>query len=130
MSCQAMSVGGRPPTRPSAFTADPLSPRSLGNRAATFPLQLLGYDVDVVNTVQFSNHTGYGHTNGHKTTPEQLEQVFSGLEVNGLGRWRRVLSGEQARNLVARSLQRLISYLQATFPEHQPSKSSLAKSSS
>jgi hypothetical protein len=30
----------------------------IGNRAATFPLQLLGYDVDVVNTVQFSNHTG------------------------------------------------------------------------
>lgn len=30
----------------------------VGNRAATFPLQLLGYDVDVVNTVQFSNHTG------------------------------------------------------------------------
>jgi pyridoxal/pyridoxine/pyridoxamine kinase len=29
-----------------------------GNRAATFPLQTLGYDVDVVNTVQFSNHTG------------------------------------------------------------------------
>ncbi|WWC62124.1 pyridoxal kinase [Kwoniella dejecticola CBS 10117] len=29
----------------------------VGNRAATFPLQTLGYDVDVVNTVQFSNHT-------------------------------------------------------------------------
>lgn len=32
-----------------------------GNRAATFPLQLLGYDVDVINTVQFSNHTGMYH---------------------------------------------------------------------
>ena len=30
----------------------------LGNRAATFPLQILGYDVDVINSVQFSNHTG------------------------------------------------------------------------
>jgi pyridoxine kinase len=30
----------------------------VGNRAATFPLQLLGYDVDTINTVQFSNHTG------------------------------------------------------------------------
>jgi len=30
----------------------------IGNRAATFPLQTLGYDVDVVNTVQFANHTG------------------------------------------------------------------------
>ncbi|GHJ87807.1 hypothetical protein NliqN6_4209 [Naganishia liquefaciens] len=65
----------------------------VGNRAATFPLQLLGYDVDVINTVQFSNHTGYGHTNGNKTSPEQLTAVFSGLEVNGLGRWAKVLTG-------------------------------------
>ena len=30
----------------------------VGNRAATFPLQLLGTEVDVINTVQLSNHTG------------------------------------------------------------------------
>lgn len=36
---------------------------------------------------------GYGHTNGCKTTPEQLTSVFSGLEVNGLGRWAKVLTG-------------------------------------
>lgn len=30
----------------------------VGNKAATFPLQVLGYDVDAVNSVQFSNHTG------------------------------------------------------------------------
>ena len=38
-------------------TPAPWSNRA-GNRAATFPLQTLGYDVDVINTVQFSNHTG------------------------------------------------------------------------
>lgn len=64
-----------------------------GNRAATFPLQTLGYDVDVINTVQFSNHTGYGHTNGHKTTPEQLLAVFEGLFTNGLTGYMRVLTG-------------------------------------
>lgn len=31
----------------------------VGNRAAVFPLQLLGMDVDFVNSVQLSNHTGY-----------------------------------------------------------------------
>jgi pyridoxine kinase len=31
----------------------------VGNRAAIFPLQLLGFDADFVNSVQFSNHTGY-----------------------------------------------------------------------
>ncbi|XP_015124260.1 pyridoxal kinase isoform X1 [Diachasma alloeum] len=30
-----------------------------GNKCATFPLQLLGFEVDVINSVQFSNHTGY-----------------------------------------------------------------------
>ncbi|KAL7421924.1 putative pyridoxal kinase [Cryptotrichosporon argae] len=65
----------------------------VGNRAATFPLQMLGYDVDVINTVQFSNHTGYGHTDGHKTAPEQLAAVFSGLRTNGLVDYDRVLSG-------------------------------------
>ena len=31
----------------------------VGNRSAMFPLQLLGFNVDCVNSVQFSNHTGY-----------------------------------------------------------------------
>ena len=31
----------------------------VGNKAAVFPLQLLGLDVDFINSVQFSNHTGY-----------------------------------------------------------------------
>lgn len=56
-------------------------------------MQTLGYDVDVINTVQFSNHTGYGHTNGHKTTPEQLLAVFEGLFTNGLVGYSRVLTG-------------------------------------
>lgn len=34
------------------------STRCAGNKSAVFPMQLLGFDVDVLNTVQFSNHTG------------------------------------------------------------------------
>jgi len=30
----------------------------VGNKCSVFPLQLLGFDVDPVNSVQFSNHTG------------------------------------------------------------------------
>lgn len=30
----------------------------VGNKCAVFPLQLLGFEVDFVNSVQFSNHTG------------------------------------------------------------------------
>lgn len=67
--------------------------RCPGNRAATFPLQILGYDVDVINTVQFSNHTGYGHTNGYKVTAAQLNAVFEGLWTNGLVDYGRLLTG-------------------------------------
>ena len=33
----------------------------VGNKAAVFPLQVLGFDVDFINSVQFSTHTGYPH---------------------------------------------------------------------
>lgn len=94
---------------------------TLGNRAATFPLQTLGYDVDVVNTVQFSNHTGksilpdvshrlgYGFTDGHKTTPEQLQAVFNGLVINGLVGHSRALTGyipgAEALTVVAKQIE-------------------------
>ena len=38
----------------------------VGNKAATFPLQYQGWDVDALNTVQFSNHPGYGHFTGFR----------------------------------------------------------------
>ncbi|KZT59093.1 Ribokinase-like protein [Calocera cornea HHB12733] len=65
----------------------------VGNRAATFPLQLLGYDVDVVNTVQFSNHSGYGRLKGTRTDADQLASILQGLEENGLLRMGRLLTG-------------------------------------
>ena len=57
----------------------------MGNKAATFPLQLLGFDVDVINSVHFSNHTGY--PNGFKgeiMNGEQLSTILDGLEQNNL----------------------------------------------
>ena len=36
----------------------------VGNKAAVFPLQLLGFEVDFINSVQFSNHTGYPTVSG------------------------------------------------------------------
>ena len=42
----------------------------VGNRAAVFPLQRLGFDAMAVNTVQFSNHTGYGSWTGQVFSPD------------------------------------------------------------
>lgn len=51
----------------------------VGNRAAVFPLQRLGFDVWAVNTVQFSNHTGYGSWTGEIFSPEHISSVLSGI---------------------------------------------------
>ena len=57
----------------------------VGNKAATFPLQLLGFDVDVCNSVQFSNHTGYdGGFEGDVLQGDQLRTILKGLKRNGL----------------------------------------------
>lgn len=67
--------------------------------------------MDVINTVQFSNHTGYGYTNGCKTTADQLTAIFEGLSTNGLAGYARVLSGyipgAEALAVVGRELRRL-----------------------
>lgn len=57
----------------------------VGNKAAVFPLQLLGFDVDVVNSVHFSNHTGYEKGwEGVVLNGDQLRSIMDGLERNGL----------------------------------------------
>ena len=57
----------------------------VGNKAAVFPLQLLGFDVDVVNSVHFSNHTGYpGKWEGTVVPGEQLLSLLQGLQRNQL----------------------------------------------
>lgn len=52
----------------------------VGNKAATFPLQLRGWDVDALNVVNFSNHTGYGKFKGYRLDDEQIRNVYEGLK--------------------------------------------------
>jgi len=66
----------------------------VGNSAAVFPLQRLGFEVWPVNTVQFSNHTGYGDWRGPVLTVEAVADVLTGVEERGVfGRCGAVLSG-------------------------------------
>lgn len=55
----------------------------VGNRAATFPLQRLGHEVWAVNTVEFSNHTGYGAWRGRAASAEQVGEIVQGIESLG-----------------------------------------------
>ncbi|XP_024031888.1 pyridoxal kinase isoform X2 [Morus notabilis] len=65
----------------------------VGNKSAVFPLQLLGYDVDPINSVQFSNHTGYPTFKGQVLNGEQLWELIEGLEKNDLLYYTHLLTG-------------------------------------
>lgn len=56
----------------------------VGNKSATFPLQVLGFEVDTINSVQFSNHTGYGPFKGQILGAEDLGELYEGLQENRL----------------------------------------------
>lgn len=55
----------------------------VGNRAAVFPLERLGCEAIAVNTVQFSNHTGYGAWTGTVFPPEHIAGILEGVEARG-----------------------------------------------
>jgi len=66
----------------------------VGNASATFPLQRLGAEVWAINTVQFSNHTGYGSWTGDVFTGAQISALVDGIAARGvLPRCDAVLSG-------------------------------------
>jgi pyridoxine kinase len=68
----------------------------VGNAAAVFPLQRIGAEVLPVNTVNFSNHTGYGEWRGSLIDPTEVHEIILGIEDRGqLPQIDVVLSGYQ-----------------------------------
>jgi pyridoxine kinase len=66
----------------------------VGNASAVFPMQRLGHEVWAVNTVQFSNHTGYGAWKGQVFSGDAIRDVVDGIADRGvLGTADGVLSG-------------------------------------
>lgn len=55
----------------------------VGNSAAVFPLQRLGFEVWPVDTVQFSNHTGYGAWRGPIIKIDDIREILTGVEERG-----------------------------------------------
>jgi pyridoxine kinase len=56
----------------------------VGNSAAVFPLQRMGFEVWPVNTVHFSNHTGYGQWQGTVLPAEDVAGIIRGIEDRGV----------------------------------------------
>ena len=66
----------------------------VGNASAVFPLQRLGAEVWSIHTVQFSNHTGYGHWTGQVYSGESVRELVDGIAArDALRRCDAVLSG-------------------------------------
>lgn len=55
----------------------------VGNRAAVFPLERLGCEAIAVNTVQFSNHTGYGAWTGTVFPADHIAEIVAGIDARG-----------------------------------------------
>jgi pyridoxine kinase len=66
----------------------------VGNSAAVFPLQRLGFEAWPLNCLQYSNHLGYGAAEGGVVAAADLAAILRQLDSLGvLGRCRALLSG-------------------------------------
>jgi pyridoxine kinase len=66
----------------------------VGNASAVFPLQRLGAEVWAINTVQFSNHTGYGDWKGAVYSGQSVRDLIDGIAArDAFRRCDAVLSG-------------------------------------
>ncbi|XP_062270962.1 pyridoxal kinase-like, partial [Scomber scombrus] len=54
---------------------------------------VLGFEVDSINSVQFSNHTGYSHWKGQVLTADELHVLYEGIKLNNVHQYDYVLTG-------------------------------------
>ena len=89
-----------------------------GNTAAVFPMQRLGREVWAINTVEFSNHTGYGAWRGTVLGGQLVHELVSGLEERGvLSRCEAVLSGYLGDAAVGRAITDAVQRVRSASPQ-------------
>ncbi|AIG64509.1 pyridoxamine kinase [Corynebacterium atypicum] len=90
----------------------------VGNSAAVFPLQRLGHEVWPVNTVNFSNHTGYGEWAGPALPAVDVSAVIRGIAERGeFPRIDAVLSGYQGGSDIAQVIVQAAREVRAANPK-------------
>ncbi len=89
----------------------------VGNASAMFPLPRLGVEVWVVNTVQFSNHTGYGKWRGTVFTGDMVREIVTGIDERGvLGSCDGVLSGYMGDAGIGEAILEAVAKVKAANP--------------
>lgn len=89
----------------------------VGNKCAVFPLQVLGFEVDFVNSVQFSNHTGYGNWKGQVLNETDLDELYAGLKNNELTQYNRLLTGYVGSESFLRRIVQAVKDVKAQNPD-------------
>ena len=89
----------------------------VGNASAVFPLQRLGAEVWAINTVQFSNHTGYGSWTGRVFTGEDVRALVDGIAARGvLPSCDAVLSGYMGDVAIGEAILDAVARVRAAHP--------------
>eukprot|EP01138_Halocafeteria_seosinensis_P013165 gb/GECG01013446.1/.p1 GENE.gb/GECG01013446.1/~~gb/GECG01013446.1/.p1 ORF type:complete len:329 (+),score=24.52 gb/GECG01013446.1/:1-987(+) len=90
----------------------------VGNKCAVFPLQLHGFDVSYINSVQFSNHTKYDQgIRGQVMNGEELEGLVEGLKNNSLLRFQYLLTGYIGSSSFLESVMHVVKEAKAQNPD-------------
>ena len=89
----------------------------VGNASAVFPMQRLGHEVWAVNTVQFSNHTGYGAWKGQVFSGEAIRELVDGIAERGVvGTCNGVLSGYMGDAAIGEAVLDAVARVKAANP--------------
>ncbi|MBD1585957.1 pyridoxal kinase PdxY [Pseudomonas typographi] len=89
-----------------------------GNSAAVFAMQRMGVNVWPLNTVQFSNHTQYGHWTGQVLDYEQIPSLVAGIEAIGeLPQCDAVLSGYLGNAAQGQAILEVVQRVKAVNPK-------------
>ena len=80
---------------------------------------MLGFDVDVINSVQFSNHTGYGSWEGEVLQGDMLLKLVDGMDKNGLltDETGHILTGYIGSESFLRAVVTIVRQMKATNPQ-------------
>ncbi|CAF0788179.1 unnamed protein product [Adineta steineri] len=88
----------------------------VGNKCATFILQLYGFEVDIINSVHFSNHTGYNVVKGSRLTADELRSIFEGLMANELFDYDYILTGYMGSGELLRVVAEYVRLIKSKSP--------------
>uniref|UniRef100_A0A6P7G208 Pyridoxal kinase n=2 Tax=Diabrotica virgifera virgifera TaxID=50390 RepID=A0A6P7G208_DIAVI len=89
----------------------------VGNKSAVFPMQLLGIEVDFINSVQFSNHTGYKAFKGQILTENDLTDLVDGLSANDIDVYSHLLTGYIGSESFLKNIIKVVEHLKRKNPD-------------